>query len=315
MRYNISYNEGIIHESFSKGSVVTKAKDGSDVPVREYQGHTMPGTETVIGVLKDQNNVPCIAISHENLKKVVPSFAFYDAEKKESILDADPMLGIHPFWNHPDLKFEIKNFGQKLDVISYEATPKAAFWLDVFKADPRFWVNDGKTERPESLKEVQFIITPEGQEIKPVITKEFSEESYRMFSALNSMARLNKMFILDELGENLYHPIDTPDDELNIMIIKGISNQGEKRVYTGDTFSNFVTDVSKFDGRRLKLSKMIKEANNNNIIKYVGDNFYFENYSLGHSLKSVEEFLENPANKKISSALWVEIKNKGLYID
>lgn len=312
MVYNIKYNDNMIHESFMKGSVVKKAKDGSDIPVKEYEGHTMPGTGTVIRILKDQNNVPCVAINDENLQKVVPTFALYDADKKERIVSANLNLGIDPFWNHPDLMIEISNFGQQMVVVDYEKTPKTALWLDVFKADPRFWVNDGKTERPESLREVLFIVTPENHEVKPVITKDFSEDAYKMFSSLTNMLRVNKLFIIDELGENLYDPIETPDDELNLLIIRGVANSGDKRVYTGDTFRDFVTDVSKYDSRRLNLSKAIKTAHKNEIIKYLGDNFYFQNFSMGHSLKVVEEFLNNPTNKKITGGIFAELKNRGL---
>jgi len=312
MVYNIKYNDNMIHESFMKGSIVKKAKDGSDIPVKEYEGHTMPGTGTVIRILKDQNNVPCVAINEENLQKVVPTFALYDADKKERIVAANPNLGIDPFWNHPDLMLEISNFGQQMVVQDYDKTPKTAFWLDVFRADPRFWVNDGKTERPESLREVLFIVTPENFEVKPVITKDFSEDAYKMFSSLTNMLRVNKLFIIDELGENLYDPIETPDDELNLLIIRGVANNGDKRVYTGDTFRDFVTDVSKYDSRRLNLSKAIKTAQKNDIIKYLGDNFYFQNFSMGHSLKIVEEFLNNPTNKKITGAIFTELKSRGL---
>ncbi|MFZ1704466.1 MAG: hypothetical protein WAT79_08960 [Saprospiraceae bacterium] len=315
MVYNIKYNDHMIHESFMKGSVVKKAKDGSDVPVKEFEGHTIPGTATVIRILKDQNNVPCVGITEENLKKVVPTFALYDSDKKERIVSANPTLGIDPFWNHPDLNYEISNFGQQIVVDDYDKTPKTAFWMDVFKEDPRFWINDGKTERPESLREVMFIITPENHEVKPVITKDFSEDAYKMFTSLTNMPRLNKQFIIDELGDNLYDPIDTPDDELNILIIRGVSTEGDKRVYTGDTFRDFVTDVSKYDPRRLNLSKAIRLASKNDVIKYLGDNFYFQTFSMGNSLKKVEEFLNNPTNKKITGAIFGELKTRGLPFD
>lgn len=315
MVYNIKYNDNMIHESFVKGSVITKAKDGGDVPVKEYSGYTMPGTGTVIRILKDQNNVPCTSITDENLKKVVPTFALYDAEKKERILEANLNLGVDDFWNHPELNYEITNFGQQIVVEDYERTPKTAFWLDVFRADPRFWVNDGKTERPESLKDVMFIVTPENQDVKPVLTKDFSEDAYRMFSSLNNMSRINKMFIVDELGSDLYNPTEVSDDELNILIIRGLGSNGEKRVYTGDTFRDFVTDVSKYDSGRLNLSKAIRTASKVGIIKYLGDNFYFQNFAMGHSLKTVEEFLLNPANKKLSGGIFAELKKDGAPID
>ena len=86
-------------------------------------------------------------------------------------------------------------------------------------------------------------------------------------------------------------------------------------MYTGDTFRDFVTDVSKYDPRRLNLSKAIRLASKNDIIKYLGDNFYFQTFSMGNSLKKVEEFLNNPTNKKITGAIFGELKTRGLPFD
>lgn len=315
MVYTIRYNQDQINPAFSKGGVIKKAKDNSDVPVREFDGHAMPETTTTIRILKDQNRVPFVRLTQEELDLIVPSFGLIDDVNKKVIKTANVNLGVDDFWNHPELSLEINNFDTKLSVTDINTTPIAYFWLQTMKADPRFWVNDGTQERPENLRQVEFIVTPEGKEVQKVVTKELSEDTFNMYNALFGMPRINKMLIIDELGEGLYDKIETTDSELVKLIVKGLSDNPFKRVYTGETFEDFVTTVSKFEISQVNFYSLIKNAIREKVITWVGDAYYFENYSLGGDIQKVQAFIDRVSNKKIKDSIWKAMKDKNLLVD
>lgn len=308
--YVVRFNDRRISEHLSSGTTIRKVK-GQEVVEGTFKNRAMPNTSTTIAVRKElPSNRPLINISQETLDKIVPYFNLIDLVKDERIETAKVDFGIDAFWNHPELFLPIDNKGIELTIDDDPTkNPIDFFWLSVMRADPDFFVDDGTQRRPETMSEVKFIVQPK-YKAKTTIKTEYTSlvDSRDTMRAIFGMSRDRKMFIIDQLGENLYDPIKSEDRELEDLILENLDKNRERRIENGMKFGDFVEAISKQTDDQFSISQVVKYAFSKGLIEKSGDMYYYNNMSCGNSAKEVEEYFMKPENNKSMIALELKVK-------
>ncbi len=308
--YVVRFNPKRINQHLTSGTTIRKVK-GEDVVEGKFNERAMPNTRTTIAVRKEYpTNRPMISISQETLNKIVPYFNLIDTVKDERIETAKVDFGIDAFWNHSDLFLPIDNKGIELTIDDDPTkNPIDYFWFSVMKSDPDFFVDDGNQRRPETMSEVKFIVQPK-YKAQTTIKTEYTSlvDSRDTMRAIFGMSRDRKMFIIDQLGDNLYDPTKSEDRELEDLILEHLDKNREKRIENGMKFGDFVEAVSKQTEDHFTISQNVKYAFAKGLIEKSGDMYYYDNMACGNTGKEVEEFFMKPENNKSMVALELKVK-------
>lgn len=310
--YVVKFNPRRISSFLTSGTTVNRKNDGTEEIEGTFKERAIPDTATTIAVRKDShNNRPLINITQEKLDKIVPHFGLIDKDKNEMIKSAKLDFGLDLFWNHPELYLEIKNAGLELSITDDpEMSPKDHFWFDVMKADPLFYVDDGTQRRPETMSEVMFLVVPKYKEEKKIST-EFTSlmESRETLRAIVGMSRQRKMFIIDQIGDNLYDPAKSSDIELEDIILSNLDKNRSARLDNGMLFGDFVEAIARQTEDQFSIQETVSYALAKALIIRSGDMYYFDNMPCGNTQKETIQFFNKPENKKSLLSLDLKIKD------
>jgi len=302
MKYTIRPNNEYFSPILTKGEIVHRNKENDEV-IDFLKDRPMPGTGTIIRVLKDvSNNRPIINIDQEDLNEAVKAFAFYDKASNKPILNADVTFGMDYFWNVPDLSWEIPNIGTTINVQEFKTTPIDSFWFSVAEVDPRFWINDGKHERPENMSSVLFIITPMYMDEDKKDVSRLGKDT-KISDVLNisriviKMDRDRKMYVLDAAG--ILYEEKANDDTLERLIFECLEMPENYRV-VGQEFDQFVSEIAKYNEQEFDIHGVIKSAIKAGIVEMKNTYYYFEDKPLGYT---VNEAVNNLYSAKMAGTL------------
>lgn len=308
MKYTVRVNTEYLSPYFTSGEVVKKNKDRDEV-MDLIKDRSVPDTRTTIRIFKDaRNNRPIIKINQEDLDLAVRAFSLVDKKENKAITTADLNFGLDPFWNNPDLFWEIPNLGETIDVQNFTLTPKESFWFSVAEVDPRFFINDGKHERPENMSSVLFTLTPmymdEDKESLKVGKDSSMADVLNISRIVIKMDRERKMYLLDAV--NVPYEDKANDEVLEKLIFDCLENPGSYRV-VGQTFDQFLIEVSKYNEQEFDVHGLVKMAYKKDLIEMKNNYYYFGDSALGYSINETVKMLLTPKMagvlKKIRSAL------------
>jgi hypothetical protein len=304
MKYLIRPNTSSLNAAFQSAEILRDDKERGQVPEGLHINRMMPDTDTIIGVLKDQNGKPLINIGPEDLEKAVRSFALTYKDKDQTIRidEASLLYGEERFWNHHDLRLEIPNIGMELECEGFDSTPINNFWFSVFEKHKFFFIEDGEHERPESMSSVQFIVTPaylgDGKSVMTSLKESGANltSTYEVAAAVLNMERETKKYLLD--CAQVKYEESFSDKDLDKLIIQCLERSDEFNVF-GQRFDNFFVEVSKYNPGQIDVLKVVQSMIKSKQITKTGDHFYYQNEILGYNVREVVAHLTKPVNSAL----------------
>ncbi len=280
--------------------IKNKNLEGDIVSDKKYSKQASPrASRNYVPRISFRTGKMLVDLDQKELDKLVLDIGFY-SEEGNLITNAPMNNPDAPFWKHPDVKVRLMGSGTSFN----DDEPLDKFWLNCFRADPKFKVS-GQKLAPSVAATVDYTVTAIQDGVSA--STEATDELYKAMKLLTlNEDNFDKLTsILRAMGTDTRKA--SPKLVKNALMRKITDQKDHYLSGTGERNIDAFIRLCGVTTQELKFQEMVTQSLTKGVIvKRKNNKYYYGDIELGTSKAKIENYLEDPENNEIM----VEIREK-----